>query len=43
MFNIIQKLKDEGKIIIYVSHRMNEIQQITDKVAIFMTAAMWTR
>ena len=35
LFNIIAKLKKEGKIIIYVSHRMNEIQQITDKVAIF--------
>lgn len=35
LFNIIGKLKKEGKIIIYVSHRMEEIQRITDKVAIF--------
>lgn len=35
LFTIIKKLKDENKIIIYVSHRMNEIQLITDKVAIF--------
>ena len=35
LFKIIEKLKAEGKIIIYVSHRMNEIQRITDKVAIF--------
>lgn len=35
LFAIIEKLKAEGKIIIYVSHRMNEIQRITDKVAIF--------
>lgn len=35
LFAIIRKLRSEGKIIIYVSHRMNEIQQITDKVAIF--------
>ena len=35
LFKIIRKLKGEGKIIIYVSHRMNEIQEITDKVAIF--------
>lgn len=35
LFHIIAKLKKEGKIIIYVSHRMNEIQEITDKVAIF--------
>lgn len=35
LFKIIAKLKAEGKIIIYVSHRMDEIQRITDKVAIF--------
>ncbi len=35
LFKVIRKLKDEGKIIIYVSHRMNEIREITDKVAIF--------
>ena len=35
LFKIIAKLKAEGKIIIYVSHRMEEIQRITDKVAIF--------
>lgn len=35
LFEIIGKLKAQGKIIIYVSHRMKEIQQIADKVAIF--------
>lgn len=35
LFKIIRKLKDEGKIVIYVSHRMSEIFQITDKVAVF--------
>ena len=35
LFKIIRKLKAEGKIIIYVSHRMKEIQEITDKIAIF--------
>lgn len=35
LFKIIRKLREEGKIIIYVSHRMDEIQRITDKVAIF--------
>lgn len=35
LFKIIAKLKKEGKMIIYVSHRMKEIQEITDKVAIF--------
>lgn len=35
LFSIIRKLRAEGKVILYVSHRMNEIRQITDKVAIF--------
>lgn len=35
LFEVITKLKAQGKIIIYVSHRMKEIQQIADKVAIF--------
>lgn len=35
LFAIIEKLKAEGKIVIYVSHRMSELQRITDKVAIF--------
>ena len=35
LFKIIRKLRDEGKIVIYVSHRMSELERITDKVAIF--------
>lgn len=35
LFHIIKKLKSEGKVIIYVSHRMSEINSIADKVAIF--------
>lgn len=35
LFGIIRKLKQQGKIVIYVSHRMSEIRLITDKVAIF--------
>ena len=35
LFKIIRKLRDEGKVIIYVSHRMAEIRQIADRVAIF--------
>jgi L-arabinose transport system ATP-binding protein len=35
LFSIIRKLKGEGMIIIYVSHRMSEIREIADKVAIF--------
>lgn len=35
LFNIIEKLKGEDKIIIYVSHRMKELDRIADKVVIF--------
>ncbi len=35
LFAIIRKLKAEEKIVIYVSHRMSELTEITDKVAIF--------
>lgn len=35
LFKIINKLRSEGKIIIYVTHRMAEIRRIADKVAIF--------
>lgn len=35
LFRIIRKLRDEGKVVIYVSHRMAEIRQVADRVAIF--------
>jgi len=35
LFKIIRKLKSEGKIVIYVSHRMKEINSVADKAAIF--------
>lgn len=35
LFKVIRKLRDEGKVIIYVSHRMAEIFELTDRVAIF--------
>ena len=35
LFNIIGKLKAEGKVVIYVSHRMSEIRNIADCIAIF--------
>ena len=34
LFRLIKQLRDEGKIVIYVSHRMNEIFRITDEVVI---------
>ncbi len=35
LFKTIEKLKKENKIIIYVSHRMKELDQLADKIAIF--------
>lgn len=35
LFRIIRELQGEGKVIFYVSHRMNEIAQIAQKVIIF--------
>ncbi len=35
LFRIIRKLKKMNKVIIYVSHRMNELFQIADRVIIF--------
>jgi len=35
LFSIIRKLRNEGKVVIYVSHRIKEIKQIADNVAIF--------
>ncbi|WP_134698708.1 sugar ABC transporter ATP-binding protein [Ammoniphilus sp. YIM 78166] len=34
LFGIVQKLKDKGVTIIYISHRMHEIFQITDSISI---------
>lgn len=35
LFDIIRQLKQENKLIFYVSHRMNEIEQIAEKVIVF--------
>jgi L-arabinose transport system ATP-binding protein len=35
LFKTIDKLKKDNKIIIYVTHRMNELEQLADKVVIF--------
>lgn len=34
LFDIIGNLKDEGKTIVYISHRMDEVKRITDKVTV---------
>ena len=35
LFSIIQKLKDENRIVFYVSHRMNEVSRIAQKIIVF--------
>ena len=34
LFKIIRKLRDDGMTIIYISHRMDEIKELTDRVTI---------
>ena len=34
LFKLIAQLKEEGKVILYVSHRMAEIFQVTDKIVV---------
>jgi ABC-type sugar transport system ATPase subunit len=34
LFELIQKLKEQGKVILYVSHRLAELYKITDKIVI---------
>lgn len=35
LFQVIRKLRSQGKAIIYVSHRMSEVFQIADRVTVF--------
>lgn len=35
LFSIMRKLRDEGKSIIYISHKLDEIYQITDRISVF--------
>jgi L-arabinose transport system ATP-binding protein len=40
LFGVIRKLRDDGLTIIYVSHRMNEILSLADRVAVLRDGAM---
>ncbi len=42
LFKIIKELKDEGKVVLYVSHRMGEIFKITDRLAVMKDGKMVT-
>jgi ABC-type sugar transport system ATPase subunit len=43
LFNLIQQLKEQGKIILYVSHRMKEIFQITDEIVVLKDGKFVTK
>ena len=34
LFNLIRRLKEQGKIILYVSHRLKEIFEVTDEIVV---------
>jgi ABC-type sugar transport system ATPase subunit len=40
LFKLIQQLKEEGKVILYVSHRLAEIFQITDEIVVLKDGRM---
>ncbi|MDR1204793.1 MAG: sugar ABC transporter ATP-binding protein [Peptococcaceae bacterium] len=40
LFDIIRRLKDEGKVVIYVSHRLAEIFQVTDEIVVLKDGQM---
>lgn len=42
MFKIVRKLKDEGVTIIYISHRMEEIFELADRVSVLRDGAYIT-
>jgi L-arabinose transport system ATP-binding protein len=42
LFTLVRKLRDEGVAIIYVSHRLNEIRQLCDRVAILRDGKLIT-
>ena len=43
LFKLIEKLKASGKIVLYVSHRMKEIFQITDEIVVLKDGRFVTR
>ncbi len=42
LFRVIRELKEQGKVVLYVSHRMGEIFEITDRLAVMKDGAMVT-
>jgi L-arabinose transport system ATP-binding protein len=42
LFDLVRKLRDEGVAIIYVSHRLNEIKRLCDRIAILRDGKLVT-
>ena len=42
LFTLIRRLRDEGVVIIYVSHRINEIKRLSDRIAILRDGQLIT-
>jgi len=43
LFDLIKQLKEEGKIVIYVSHRLKEIFEITDEIVVLKDGKLVTK
>ncbi|MDR1509663.1 MAG: sugar ABC transporter ATP-binding protein [Synergistaceae bacterium] len=43
LFDLIRQLKEEGKIVIYVSHRLKEIFEVTDEIVVLKDGKFVTR
>jgi ABC-type sugar transport system ATPase subunit len=43
LFNLIRRFKDEGKIVLYVSHRLAEIFQVTDDIVVLKDGQLVTK
>ena len=41
LFNIIRMLKEEGVTIIYITHKMSEVFEITDEISVLRDGSSW--
>lgn len=41
LFSFMNQLRNDGKAIIYISHKMNEIRQICDRYTILKDGVVW--
>ena len=41
LFTLVRRLRSEGVAIVYVSHRINEVARLADRVAVLGTGDSW--